>query len=129
MSRKDILFERMAREILTNSLKREIDEGNEGLLLYEEFVSKASLEFKNLTPVPKKNLLVFYRGERDIFSIQKLNIAIKVTINAKFGTLKDTKKLMRNVSKLGHWGNGDYQIKLENKTYFDDILGLIKQIY
>jgi hypothetical protein len=54
---------------------------------------------------------------------------IKITFNAKIGTLKDDKKLLRDVSNVGHWGNGDYQIKLENEAHFKDVLKLIKQIY
>lgn len=38
-------------------------------------------------------------------------------INLKKGTLNDPKKIARDVSNIGHWGIGDYEIKLtDSKT-------------
>jgi len=42
---------------------------------------------------------------------------------------KKFKKLARDVSKIGTWGNGDYLIKVENDKDFEYIMSLIKQSY
>ena len=33
----------------------------------------------------------------------------------KKGTLDDSKKLFRDVSNIGTWGNGDYELKVSNE--------------
>jgi len=30
---------------------------------------------------------------------------------------------------IGHWGNGDYEVKLEKESELDAVFGLIKQSY
>ena len=47
----------------------------------------------------------------------------------KKGTLIDPKNIARDVSNIGHWGHGDYQIKLTDSTDLGYILTLIKHSY
>ena len=54
---------------------------------------------------------------------------LKLTINMKKGTLKDSQCLTRDVSEIGHWGNGDYQIIITNDKMLDEIFDLIAQSY
>lgn len=51
----------------------------------------------------------------------------KLFINLQKGKLEDPKNLMRDVSKTGHWGNGDYEIFITNDKDLEYILYLIKQ--
>ena len=85
--------------------------------------------FKGLEESEGRLVKVFYKNKRNILSVEIQTAAIKITINAKKGSIKDSKNLLRDVSKIGHWGNGDYQIKLENDIHFDDVLEMIEQIY
>ena len=55
--------------------------------------------------------------------------SIDLYLNLKKGTLNDPKKICRDVSNIGHWGNGDYEIKLEGSKDFGYILSLIRQSY
>jgi len=61
------------------------------------------------------------------FIIQKNNI--KVIINLKKGELDDPKKITVDMVNIGHWGNGDYQVRVNDNEEFDYILSLIKQFY
>ena len=36
---------------------------------------------------------------------------------------------MRDVSGIGHWGNGNYEIKLKPEDDLNDLISLIKQSY
>ncbi len=53
---------------------------------------------------------------------------MKIFINAKIGTLDDPKGLVKDVSNIGHRGNGDYQIQIENDKDLEYIMSLIKQV-
>ena len=50
-------------------------------------------------------------------------------LNLKKGTLNDTNSLTKDISGVGHWGNGDYQITMDNKTDLDYVMFLINQSY
>lgn len=54
---------------------------------------------------------------------------LKLWINLPKGELDDPKKMARDVSEVGHWCNGDYQITLESSEQLDYLMTLIKQSY
>ena len=41
--------------------------------------------------------------------------------------LNDPKKIMRDISSIGHWGNGDYEIQVQTTEELEYIMSLIKQ--
>jgi predicted transport protein len=47
----------------------------------------------------------------------------------KKGTLSDHKNMARDASNVGHWGNGDYEIKITKPTDIGYLLFLIRQSY
>lgn len=48
-------------------------------------------------------------------------------INMSLGELEDPKGITRDVSKTGHWGNGDYELQISSDEDLEYILSLIKQ--
>ena len=52
----------------------------------------------------------------------------KIFINTKIGSLDDPKGIAKDVSTIGHRGNGDYQIQIENDKDLEYIMSLIKQV-
>ncbi|WP_293300877.1 hypothetical protein [Pedobacter sp. UBA4863] len=42
--------------------------------------------------------------------------------------MQDQKKIARDVSNIGHWGNGSYEIKLTALDDIDYIISLLKQL-
>ena len=49
-------------------------------------------------------------------------------MNTKFGNLNDPKQLARDVRKIGHRGNGDYQIHIDSDKDLEYIMSLLKQV-
>ncbi len=69
-----------------------------------------------------------FRKDSKIFTdICILKYSLKIWINLKKGKLDDPKKLAKDVSKIGHWGNGDYQIQVKTDKDLEYIMSLIKQ--
>ncbi|EGL54484.1 transporter [Methylophaga aminisulfidivorans MP] len=60
------------------------------------------------------------------FDLQKKKM--KIYIGAKFGTLKDEKGIAKDVSNIGHFGTGDYEILVSDDSNIEYILSLIKQV-
>lgn len=53
--------------------------------------------------------------------------ALKIWINLKIGQLDDPKNLAKDVSNVGHWGNGDYEIIVKDTENLEYTMSLIKQ--
>jgi predicted transport protein len=54
---------------------------------------------------------------------------LKIWVNLKLGQLNDPDHVARDVSKIGHWGNGDYEINFKNAKDVNYLMNLIIQAY
>ena len=55
--------------------------------------------------------------------------SLLLILNIKKGFLNDPKNIAKDVSQVGHWGNGDYSIKLDNSKNLGYVLTLIRQAF
>ncbi|MEK7818493.1 MAG: DUF5655 domain-containing protein [Bacteroidota bacterium] len=83
----------------------------------------------NIRIKPLKKYIAFV-SKTNFVDLSILSSSINIFINVKKNKLIDPKNLSRDVSKIGHCGNGDYMVKIksdENLVYiFNE---LIKQSY
>ena len=127
------------QDIQTKSIQSEV---NNEVIVYteDEHLSKVSDNIKNIYEELKNRILelddidvdvkkkyIAFKGSKNIVDIAFNKDKIKVTINMKKGTLNDPLKLTRDMSEIGHWGNGDYRVVIENIDDIDNIIPLIKQ--
>jgi predicted transport protein len=94
--------------------------------LYEAFKNAII----NLSPdieISATKLYVIFKKGRNITDITILQRYLKIWINLKKGQLDDPKNLATDVSNIGHWGNGDYEIKVQDTDNLEYIMSLIKQ--
>ena len=89
---------------------------------------KELLSFDDVIIEPKK-LYIAFKTQKNFVDVEVQQHALKLFINMKKGTLIDPEGIADDVSKIGHWGNGDYRLYLTNDSDFDYIIGLIKQSY
>lgn len=95
--------------------------------LYEKFKSSILNLADNIEILPQKFYIAFKKGS-NISDIEIQKKSLKIFINAKIGTLDDPKGLAKDVSNIGHRGNGDFQIQIENDNDLEYIMSLIKQV-
>lgn len=95
--------------------------------LYEKFKSSILNLIDGIEILPQKYYIAFKKGS-NISDIEIQKKSLKIFINAKIGTLDDPKGLVKDVSNIGHRGNGDYQIQIENDKDLEYIMSLIKQV-
>lgn len=94
--------------------------------LYESFKSAII----NLVPdveLEARKLYLAFKKSKNIADIVVLNNSLKIFINLKKGELDDPKNIMRDVSSVGHWGNGDYEVLVSNTKDLEYIMSLVKQ--
>lgn len=95
--------------------------------LYEKFKSSILNLADGIEILPQKYYIAFKKGT-NISDIEIQKKSLKIFINAKIGSLDDPKGLVKDVSNIGHRGNGDYQIQIENDNDLEYIMSLIKQV-
>lgn len=78
--------------------------------------------------VPKKKYLAF-KAATNFADLELAKSTIKCHINMNLGELEDPKRKARDVSNIGHYGNGDYEIKISKKEEIEYLMGLIRQSY
>ncbi|MEA1992889.1 MAG: DUF5655 domain-containing protein [Euryarchaeota archaeon] len=74
----------------------------------------------------------FYIGfiaRTNITDVHTQKKSLKIWINLRKGELDDPKNLARDVSNVGHWGNGDYELQIKDDEDLEYIVSLIKQSY
>jgi Uncharacterized conserved protein len=123
---KDKTIEKVSQEIKVfteqEHLSGKTDEIKE---LYENF-KNAILNFDSLDIKPKKHYIAFI-AKTNVIDIHLNKNSLKIWLNLQRGQLDDPKGLCRDVSNIGHWGNGDYELKVNSDDNFEYILSLIKQ--
>jgi len=82
---------------------------------------------KGITIRPKTLDIGFILKDKTFMNISIHRGYIKLWLNVKHGMLKDPRKLTRDVSKLRHWGSGDYEIRLRDTKNLEYVIGLVKQ--
>lgn len=78
--------------------------------------------------IKPQKFYVAFKKDTNIADIEVLKKSLKIFLNIKFGDLDDPKNLARNVSDIGHRGNGDYQIQVDSDNDLEYIMSLIKQV-
>lgn len=94
--------------------------------LYERF-KEAILALNNDIEIVPKKWYIAFKFNRNIIDIELQSKSIKLWINLKKGQLDDPKNLMRDVSGMGHAGNGDYELIVTNTENLEYIMSLVKQ--
>jgi predicted transport protein len=125
---------------------KEIQEISEELKVFteEEHVQKSDIEVRELYEVLKERIMAFgdninlnprklyvgFKVDTNTFcDFIFLNKSLKLHLNLKIGELDDSKNIARDVSNVGHWGNGAYEMKVTDQEEIDYVLSLIKQSY
>jgi len=96
--------------------------------LYEE-VKQKILTLDGIGVAPRKLYISFQKNSKPICHIVIFSNQLNFVINMKKGELYDPYKLTKDLSEQGHWGVGDYQVKIKDNTELDKVMLLIKQSY
>lgn len=83
----------------------------------------------NINIKVKKMEIGFLYNNKIMIDILLQKKGLKIWLNTKMGTIDDSKNIAKDMSKTGHWGNGDYEIQIANDDELEYIFSLIKQTY
>lgn len=93
----------------------------ENIILIDEEVKEDSKKLYLAYKINGTNFsdIIFYKNE------------LRITLNIKSGNINDPQNKTTDFTKpkKGHWGNGDYEVKIDDKKDLDYVIFLIKQSY
>lgn len=101
---------------------------NETVELYEALKDRIVSLGGNIKLRPRQ-LYIGFIANSNFVDVHIQKNKLKLWINMSKGELDDPKKLAKDVSELGHWGNGDYEVLVNSSSDLDYLLTLIKQSY
>jgi predicted transport protein len=101
---------------------------NETVELYQALKEMILALGDSIEVRPRKLYIGFVSGTNFV-DVHPQKNQLKLWINLPKGALDDPKKMARDVSEVGHWGNGDYQVLVESSETLDYLMTLIKQSY
>lgn len=126
---KDSALDKVTRELVVYDEDYHLNGKSDDVLeLYESFKSAILALSTDLEISPKKLYVAFKQGKNNIVSIHLQNKSLKIWINAKKGNLDDPKKLTKDVSNVGHWATGDYELTVSDTKNLEYIMSLVKQV-
>ncbi len=127
ISKKDVIMEKVSKEIKKYTLDEHIKNSNEEIAeIFNVYREKIEEMLPEIETEPKKLYIAFKLNRKNLVDFKLQKNMFKMWINAKEGILDDSKKMAKNVSKIGHWGNGDYELTIKNLENLEYILSLIK---
>lgn len=82
----------------------------------------------NIKIKPTKYYIAF-KSKTNFVDLHLQKNQIKIWLNIRKDKLNDPNKLTRDISEVGHWGNGDYEFIITPEEDLNDYMDLIKQSY
>jgi predicted transport protein len=72
---------------------------------------------------------VAYKAETNFVDVVPQAKRLRLSLNMAYHEIDDPKKLCRDMSNIGRWGNGDVEIGLSNMQELPYVMGLIRQSF
>lgn len=126
ISKSDKTIRSVAKEIKVYTEQEHFQNVSDEIKELYDKVKSAILDLGNIEIKPKKKYIAFVSG-KNIVDIHPQQKSLKMWLNMSIGELDDPRQLTRDVSTTGHWGNGDYEIRISSDENLEYILSLIKQ--
>ena len=140
----EIDFIKKTSNVKVQDIKMESEQNdvNKEVIVYteEDHLAKASEEIKKVYEELKNRILelddidieikkyyIAFKGRTNIVDIEFTKNKLKIDINMKKGSLEDLLNITEDISEIGHWGNGDYRVTINNSNDIDSLMPLIKQ--
>ncbi len=129
VTQKSNVVHKVDNEVNIRTEEDHLKETNEDLQELYRNLRARILELDSNIEIKPFVVWITFKIENNIVDITLQKTQIKLWINLKKGNLKDERKLARDVSNVGHWGFGDYELTLKPESDLNYIMTLIEQSY
>jgi uncharacterized protein with ParB-like and HNH nuclease domain/predicted transport protein len=128
-------------DILTDYTKVEVASGNKSytladypylqgnLLMVFEHLRKRILNLDASVREEIKKHYIAYKTTTNFVDIEPQKKRLKVTLNMPFPDIDDPHGLCKDITGVGHYGNGDVEISVTSLSQLDDVIDLVSQSF
>ncbi len=74
-------------------------------------------------------LYVAYKAETNFADVVPQAKRLRISLNVEFHEIEDPKRLCKDVTGLGRWGNGDVEVGLSSLEELPYVMGLVRQSF
>ena len=129
ISQKSELVRSVSNQVKQYTEEYHIENGNERIkTLYKEVKELILSISPEVVIKPKAKYVAFLHNKNFVdIVVRKSNLTLFLNMNK--GTLNDPQKGTRDVSRLGHWGNGEYELIINDASQLGYASSLIRQSY
>lgn len=131
VSKESKVVQEVSREVKVYEEDDHLEGISDGIQeLYGELKRRILKLDENIEIRPRK-LYIGFISRTNFVDIHLYKGNLKLWLNLRKGNLDDPKKIARDVSNIGHWGNGEYEISLEydGEIDLDYLMMLIRQSF
>jgi uncharacterized protein with ParB-like and HNH nuclease domain/predicted transport protein len=89
-------------------------------------------EVLSLDPGISEEILKFYiayKAETNFVDVVPQKSRLRLSLNMPFHELHDPRKISRDITNIGRWGNGDVEVGLSSADQLPYVMGLIRQAF
>jgi len=72
---------------------------------------------------------MWFKSKTNFVDITPQRNRLRLFLNLKFSDLQDPLNICRDVTNIGHWGNGDVEVNLSSLSQIKDIMFLVRQAF
>lgn len=116
----------VSKETKTYSEKELVDVADDYIVdIYNELKEYILGLDDNITLKPTKLYIGFNRGRKSVVSVKLQKKSLVLWLNTEPNTLNDPKQIIKDVTHIGHHGNGNSQINISSTAdigYIEDLL-------
>lgn len=94
--------------------------------LFEAF-QKEILALDDCVEMEIRKLYIAFKAETNFVDVVPQKNSLKLTLNIDFAQIQDPQSLCRDVTDIGHWGNGNVEFILESESAVSYAVGLARQ--
>lgn len=94
--------------------------------LFQAFRAKV-LELDECVAEEFLKLYVAYKAETNFVDVVPQAKGLRLSLNLNFPEVDDPRGICKDVTKLGRWGNGNVEVRLEDHEDLTYVLGLVRQ--
>lgn len=76
-----------------------------------------------------KKWYIAYKTSTNFVDVEPHQSFLKLSLNMPFNEIDDPKNLCRDVTTIGHHGNGDIEVRLSSADQLGDVMELIRQAF
>ncbi|MEG2185100.1 MAG: DUF262 and DUF1524 domain-containing protein [Cloacibacillus sp.] len=93
---------------------------------------KLNIRILNLSTYVKrefKKLYIAYKADTNFVDVVIQSARLRLAINMKYADVVDPKRICKDVTGIGKWGNGDVEVGLDSLDMLDDVMAIIDQAF